>query len=223
MFIDRLDAGTKLAQALKDHPLVQKIALADRLVLFIPRGCVVIGKKISLQLNRRHDVILVKKLGAPFQSELAIGAIAETGQPFIDQSLVNQIRVDDSYLREEINRVRAKIAMYKTKFRQDKELNLAAHLTILVDDGMATGETMKAAIAWLQGQENTHSKTYHLSPTTYLIVVPVAASNAATDIRALGVELVCLEESSDLTAIGQSYESFDQVTDEEVIKLLAKN
>jgi len=230
MFKDRLDAANQLAEKLTNHPNIKSINNNDILVLSIPRGGVPIGDVIARKLNCDHQVIISKKLGSPNQSELAIGAIAENSPPFLNQDLIDRLGISRNYLDREITNVRQKIRSYQTKFRQGRSLSQLLpkiKVILLVDDGLVTGETMKACIKWLKSKSQEHSdktnnpKPSSLSPKQFIVAVPVSSRDTAEEIRPLVDHFICPNIPDDFFALSQFYQNFPQVTDEQVIKLLA--
>jgi predicted phosphoribosyltransferase len=216
LFVDRSEAGEQLAVELLDNSLIKGVPKDELLVLSIPRGGVVVGVAIAQALGCPHDVVAVKKFGFPGQKELAIGAMAEDGSPVLNQQMTNLHELEDSYIREEGERIRAKIETYIKKFRQGRKLDLQAKTVILVDDGIATGETMKAAALWLTSQSPAQR------PEKVLVAVPVCSMYAAGELKKHADELICLSIPRHFWAVGQFYWDFDQVSDEEVAEYLFK-
>ena len=175
LFVDRAEAGEQLAAKLVDEPLVKQESSNDLFVLSIPRGGVVIGATIARSLQCEHDVIVVKKIGFPGHEELAIGAIAEDGAVALNRQVTNWAELKDKYIRQKEAWVRAKIKIYTEKFRQGRPLAVAGKTVIVVDDGIATGETMKAAIIWLRSLKSVDR------PKAVLVATPVCSPRAATE------------------------------------------
>lgn len=218
MFQDRVDAGEQLVERLKHEPVIRAAQPGEMVVLSIPRGGVVVGREVAAELGSRHEMIIVKKLGAPGQAELAIGAMAEDGNGTVvlNEGLIRVLEVSADYVEEEKQRVRAKIAHYRDLFRGGRDLDIRGRLFIIVDDGMATGETVKASVSWLRSK-------FKAQMSKVLVAVPVCSHHAAGELRAMGVSVVCLEERDDFSAIGEFYRDFAQVSDEDVVGLLGEN
>jgi putative phosphoribosyl transferase len=205
MFRNREDAGLQLAALLRGRQLT------DPLVLGIPRGGVVLGAILARELLADLDVVLSRKLRAPGNPELALGAVGETGEVFL-QSLANQDNPQlEKYLEEERQYQLQEIARRRQLFRGDRPAApLEGRSVILTDDGIATGSTMIAA---LQVARTKHS-------LELVVAVPVGAVDRLEMIRPLCDDIVCVLPAEDLYAIGQYYEDFTQVEDEEVVELL---
>ncbi|MCW4009340.1 MAG: phosphoribosyltransferase [Candidatus Bathyarchaeota archaeon] len=207
VFADRTEAGKQLACALKP---VDK----DALVLAVPRGGVVVGYEISYALKIQLDVLITKKIGAPGNPELAIGAVAEDGTYLLDDSVVHMFSAPQSYIRAEAERQKNEIERRLRTYRQGASSpEIAGRDVILVDDGVATGATLRAALRSLQNR----------GTKTVTIAVPVGPSDTIRMFRREADRVVCLSTPEPFYAIGQFYEDFDQTTDEEVIELLKRN
>ena len=205
-FRDRTEAGQKLAHAL--------LALADEnpIVLALPRGGVPVGAAVARALGAPFDVLVARKIGAPFQRELAIGAVAEDGVTFVDGTLCEAIGVSASEAMELAERTRRDVAATVTRLRGTRLLpDVTNRAVIVVDDGLATGATARAAIKSIAAQR----------PRRLVLAVPVAAAQTAARLRTEVDELVALEQPSDLGSVGQWYADFRPVSDEEVDALLA--
>lgn len=203
-FKTRVEAGEQLAYVLAELKLKRGV------VLGIPRGGVVVAKVVAEKLGWPMGVIVTKKLGYPNNPELAVGAVAEEGEPVWDERFKG--RIDRQYLKEEEERVREKIKGYVKKFRNGIPLcqRLRGIKTVvLIDDGIATGMTMEAAIKYLQGLS-----------LKVVVAVPVAAKDTEERLKPRVDKWVSLYTTDDFWAVGQFYEDFPQVADEEVIKLL---
>ena len=206
-FEDRLDAGRRLAAALAAykgrHPLV----------LAIPRGAVAMGAEIAKLLGGELDVVLVKKLRAPGSPEFAIGAIDETGWTYVAPH-ARSAGADEAYLEREkaaqLELLRRRRAQY-TPARASADP--AGRVAIVVDDGIATGASMIAALHAVRAKQ----------PAKLVCAVPVAPPESLESLRPYADELVCLETPEDFMAVGQFYRHFEQVEDEEVVELLARH
>jgi putative phosphoribosyl transferase len=204
-FSDRIDAGKRLAEVLADFKSKNGAVLA------IPRGGVVIGYEIASALNMPLDVIVPHKLGAPDNPELAIGAIAEDGSTVLDENLTRYLGVSREYIQGESERQKQEIKRRLELYRQGMApLELRGRNVIIVDDGIATGSTMKAALASVK---NSGAKSV-------TVAVPVGPPQTIQELTLLADRVVCLYMPDDFQAIGQFYDDFAQTEDQEVIKLL---
>ncbi len=209
MFKNRQEASQQLAEKLNHYKAKENVV-----VLGIPRGGVVTAKRIAQELNCPLDIIVVKKIGAPNEQELAIGAIGETkGSSYLDEKLISELRVSQQYLKEQSEKLKEEIKRRETLYRQTKPpLNLKEKVVIIVDDGTATGATAIAAIREVWNNE----------PKKVVIALPVAPIDTLHKLEKEADEVVVLETPSDFFAVGQFYENFPQVDDKEVIDLLQK-
>lgn len=206
MFRDRTEAGQQLASKLQAYG-----GQPDVLVLALPRGGVPVGCEIASVLHTPVDVFLVRKLGVPWNPELAMGAVATGGVRVLDDDTVQTLAIP----AEEIARVtaeeEAELARRERAYRGGNlPLPVAGKKVILVDDGIATGSTMRAGVAALRC----------LQPTRIVIAVPVAPRAACAMLRKAADDVVCLIEAEGFFAISEWYEDFSQLTDEDVLKLL---
>ncbi len=203
-FADRRDAGRRLAAAL-DH-------LRDRrpYVIAVPRGGVVVAREVAAALQAPIDVIVPRKLRAPYNPELAVGAVAEGGAVFIDEEIARGIGA--AYLEQEIAVQRGEIARRVQVYRGTRRLpHLSGRTAIVVDDGIATGATMVAALRAVRA----------LAPDRLVAAVPVAPPDGIARLAREADEVVCLAAPPVFYAVGQFYEDFTQVDDSEVVRLLA--
>jgi putative phosphoribosyl transferase len=206
-FRDRIDAGKRLAAALTDF------SSKDAVVLAIPRGGVVVGYEIAAALNLPLDVIIPHKLGAPDNPELAIGAVAEDVSAVLDKQLIAYLSVDNRYIEEEKQRQREEIERRLKVYRQGMTLReLKGKDVIVVDDGIATGSTMKAALLSVKNQ----------GAKSITVAIPVGPPSTIDELKKLADRVICLSTPEFFQAIGQFYDDFSQTTDEEVIELLKK-
>jgi predicted phosphoribosyltransferase len=219
MFIDRNEAGEQLAARLLDEPLIKDAAKDQLLVLSIPRGGVVVGAAIVRILGCAHKLIAVKKLGFPGQKELAIGAMAEDDTMVLNKQIISwaQLEEDNDYITQEIKRVKAQLEASIRKFRQGRALDVQSKIVIVVDDGIATGETMKAAVIWIL------SRAPGQQPQKVLVAAPVCSPRAVTEIEKLADKFIYLAAPEQFWAVGKFYWDFDQVSDGEVVEYLGKN
>lgn len=206
MFKDRKDAGMHLAEKLKDFTRQPNL-----LVLALPRGGVVTGAEIAKRLKAPLDVLIVRKIGHPWQPELAAGAISETGAIVYNEEVVSSAGITKEYLRGEAARQRGEIARRQELYRDGQKLvNLRGKTVILVDDGVATGATMKAAVETLKREQ----------VGKLIVAVPVAPPLTANELRSMADAFICLEIPEDFMAVGSYYAEFRQVMDAEVVAIL---
>ena len=209
MFRDRTEAGQLLAKKLAVYA-----DRRDAIVLGLPRGGVPVAFEIAQELHLPLDILLVRKLGVPGQAELAMGAIAAGGIRILDQAMIRQLGITEeelaSAIAEEEQELRRREQMYCSSKSRIPLNNL--HV-IVVDDGIATGSTMLAAIQVLRSQQ----------PAKIIVAVPVAPPHARQEIEAPGHEFVCLRVSEYFPAVGSFYRDFSQVSDDQVCRLLALN
>lgn len=206
LFANRVDAAARLARALARYDG------QNPLVLAIPRGAVPMAKVIAQALHGEFDVVLVRKLGAPGNSEFAIGAVDESGwvyrSPWAESAGANEDYLERVRLRE-LDTLRARRAQI-SPLRQARDP--AGRIVIVVDDGLATGATMIAALHCLRAK----------APAKLVCAVPVAPADTLEKVRGYCDEIVCLHTPADFYAVGQFYADFGQVEDAEVARLLAE-
>jgi putative phosphoribosyl transferase len=207
MFEDRADAGRQLASRLTRFRDRQPVVLA------LPRGGVPVGFEIAKALHAPLDIVLVRKIGVPWQPELAIGAVAD-GQPpeiVLNDEIIDRLGIDEDSIAQEatkqINEISRRRAIY---LRGRTPIALDGRTAIVVDDGIATGATMRAALKSVRRR----------SPRRVMLAVPVAAPPTIEALRGLVDDTICLSAPEDLGAIGLHYSDFDQVSDSQVIGFL---
>lgn len=206
LFKNRSDAGRQLAAAL------QALSLKEGIVIGLPRGGVVVAAEVARILNLPLDVIIPRKIGAPFNNELAIGAIVED-TVLLNDDLISAYDIDPAYIQREIAKEKIEAARRLALYRQGKtKENLKNKTIIVVDDGIATGATMRASLMYLK---SNHVKRL-------IVAIPVAPPESVEQLKKEGFEVVCLCTPASFFAVGQFYEDFPQTTDEEVIKLMEK-
>ena len=206
LFRDRVDAGRRLAGRLADYA-----GRPEVLVLALPRGGVPVAFEVAQALGAPLDVFLVRKLGAPGNDELAMGAIATGGVCVVNHDVVRHLNVPREVIDAVAAREQRVLERRERAYRGDRPApEVEGHTVILVDDGLATGSTMSAAVAALRRQ----------SPARIVVAVPVAAPQTCDQFRAQVDEIVCAATPEPFTAVGLWYQDFSQTTDEEVRDLL---
>ncbi len=205
-FKDRKDAGMLLAKKLlsyKNKP--------NAVVIGLPRGGVVTAFEIAQELKLPLDIIVPRKIGAPFSPELAVGALTEDGQVDLNEQLIHNLNINkkdlENIIEEEKQEAQRRLKIYRGN-RSPR--NLQNKIVLLVDDGIATGATMKAAIK--SAQKDGAQKI--------IVATPVAPPETVKLLEKLVDEVICLQQPEDFGAIGIFYENFKQTTDEEVVALL---
>lgn len=211
LFRDRAEAGAFLARELLDAlPTLRSEAVT---VLAIPRGGVAVAAPIAALLQAPLDVFVARKLGAPNQEELGIGAVASDGTRVLDDALVQVLRVSNSYIEKVTKRELAEAKRRLALFRGARApAPVRGRSVILVDDGLATGGTARAALAVLRAEQ----------PARLIFAAPVASMDGAESLTALGVATVFSAIPKHFHGVGEWYEEFEQVSDEAVLALLAE-
>ena len=207
MFKDRQDAGRRLSLAL------EKFRAPRPAILGLPRGGVVVGAEVARALDGDLDVVLVKKLRAPGNPELALGAVSEDGRAYWNREVTGLIGVAETYLQEEVAERRAELASQQRRYRAVRpRIPLTGRTVILVDDGLATGATMIAAV----------QATALAQPARLIVAVPVSPPEVARRIGEMEqvTEFICLDTPWGFQGVGQFYDDFTQVEDETVIEIL---
>jgi predicted phosphoribosyltransferase len=201
-FRDRTDAAQRLAKKLEHIP-------KDSIILAIPRGGVVIGDVVAKTLEISLDVIVSRKIGSPHNPELAIGAVAHDGSYFPNPDLMNTLGITQNYLDECIAEQMHEIERRLMKFRGRTDYYLKDKTVVIVDDGIATGATMFVALKWIEKQQ----------PKKIIIAIPVGPKDTIDRLRMVS-EIIVLHEPVMFGAVGEFYDSFEQVEDEQVIKIM---
>lgn len=208
IFQDREEAGKLLARRLAHYKGRKGV-----LVLGLPRGGVVVAYEAAKAINAPMDVLILRKIGVPWQPELAMGAVSETGEVVLNENIISAYGIQKEELGKEIERQKKEIARRKDLLRGGKGLpSLKDKTIILIDDGIATGATIKAAI------ESTRAER----AGRLIVAVPVAAPETALELEAVVDEFICLEVPPTMISIGSFYRNFDQVEDETVVQILKK-
>lgn len=206
MFQNRQDAGEKLSSVL------EKYKGEDVIVMGIPRGGVVVAAEVAKRLGAPLDVIIPRKIGAPHNPEVAIGAVTQDGTVIKDEAMVQILGISDDQLNVLAGRVSGEIARRVNAYRGGRPgIDIHNKTVIIVDDGIATGFTIKAAIKSVRSA----------NPRRLVLAVPVAPADTVQALRETVDELVCLQKPELFYAVGQFYTDFDQTSDSEVIQLLA--
>jgi putative phosphoribosyl transferase len=207
-FKDRMHAGKLLAKQLEGYRHDP-----DAIVLALPRGGVPVGYAVAKELGVPLDVMLVRKLGVPGHEELAMGAVASGGQLVLAPDVVQTLGIPDQTIEAAARREMAEIERREQLFRPGlPPLQLQGRTVILVDDGLATGSTMLAAVHAARAQ----------NPARVVVAVPVGAPDTCRKLTSEADEVICLSTPEPFYAVGLWYENFTQTTDEEVIQLLEK-
>ena len=210
LFRDRAEAGRFLSRELLDA--VPELRTEPVTVLAIPRGGVPVAAPIATALHAPLDVFIARKLGAPGHEELAIGAVAADGTRVLDLELARALRVNDSYIEKITARELAEAQRRLALFRGTRvPPTVRDRATILVDDGLATGATARAALAVLRAEK----------PLRLIFAAPVASAEGAAGVAAMGVITVFSAIPKNFQGVGEWYEEFEQTSDEEVLALLS--
>jgi putative phosphoribosyl transferase len=224
-FHDRKEAGLLLAERLKVYNRntfgSEEAKKESFIVMAIPRGGVILGDIIASELNIGMDIIICKKIGAQNNPELAIGAVMADGSYIINDEIVNRINTSPEYISKQVEIQKKEIERRLIEFRGNKEYNnnnnnkLKDKVVILVDDGIATGATMLAAVKWLK--EKHYCKRL-------IVAVPVAPleSSILEKLNQIADKVIVIFTPYDFAAVGQFYEHFDQVSDKEVKEIMNK-
>ena len=204
LFKNRKDAGIRLAGAL------EKYQGADVIVFALPRGGVVLGAEIANRLNAPLDLVITKKIGHPLNSEYAICAVAEEGEPICNTSEVSKL--DPIWFQDEVRKVQNEIKRRRKEyFGEIKQHDIEGRIAILVDDGIATGFTMIAAIKEIRKRK----------PKKVVVAIPVTPYDTAQSLKTIADDLVTLDiDQHYLGSVGAYYVDFSQLEDSEVISLL---
>lgn len=207
-FRDRADAGRQLAKRLTHYA-----GRSDVIILGLPRGGVPVAHEVAKALDAPLDVFLVRKLGVPGQEELALGAIASGGVRVMNERVMEMVRATPAMIERIAANEQIELDRRERDYRGRRPgLDLREKTVILVDDGLATGSTMHAAV----------SAVRRLSPTRVVVAVPVGSPQTCAEFETEADEVVCVLEPEPFYAVGQWYQDFSQTTDQEVRDLLAR-
>ena len=207
-FRDRAEAGSELGERLAE----KYAGLQDVLVLALPRGGVVVGREVADGLEAPLDVLVVRKLGFPGQSELAMGAIASGGVRVLNEALLDETGVSQALVDDVVARERVELERREVLYRGDRAApDVTGKTVLVVDDGLATGSTMLAAVQALRS----------LRAGRVVVAVPTAPRQTCQVLEDVADEVICLRQPDPFYAVGLSYEDFAEVSDDEVRALLA--
>ncbi|MFV0127281.1 phosphoribosyltransferase [Streptomyces sp. HMX112] len=210
LFRDRREAGRRLAARLADRQ--RSGQLESPVVLALPRGGVPVADEIARTLHAPLDVLVVRKIGAPFNRELGIGALAGEDPPLYDERALTLLGLAPDRLAAQVARERAELRRREALYRGGRPApELRGRSVVLVDDGLATGVTARAALRAVRAME----------PSLVLLAAPVCSDQAATALDAEADDLLCLHRPRHFEAVGQWYEDFTQVRDDEVLAVLS--
>ena len=212
-FKNRTSAGEILASVLADF-FKKESNRTPITVLAIPRGGVIIADAVASKFNQSElDIVVPRKLGAPNNPELAIGAVMPDRTAYYNERLIQTLQVSAEYLKGEIDRqvqeIQRRMSLYRSP---SKPYNIAGRSVVLVDDGIATGATVMVVVRWIK----------KFDPAQVLIAVPVAPQDTVEELSREGAEIQVITTPSSFASVGQFYENFDQVTDEEVKEVARK-
>jgi len=208
LFRNREDAGKKLAAALAQY------RGTDVVVLGIPRGGVVVANEVAKALGAPLDVVVTRKIGAPGEPEYAIGAVTQDGEVIMDRQAAESLGASAAYLDDEVRKKREEVKERLERLRPDVPYpELEGKVVIIVDDGIATGSSVGAAVISVKKRK----------PKEIVVAVPVAPADTKENLAKEGVKVVCLETPGLFLAIGEFYGNFDQVEDSEVKWILDDN
>ncbi len=205
IYKNRQEAGRLLAEKLIKYKKEKPVVIA------LPRGGVIPAYEVAKVINAPLDVLVTRKLGAPFQPELGIGAIGPNNVQILNLDSIRFLGISKDEMEELIKRETMEMHRRMKLYRKGmQQLNLEGKIVIIVDDGLATGVTAGAAVLTIR----------HMTPEKIILAVPVSPPDTAEKFREEVDEFICLQEPVNFYAVGQFYENFEQVSDEEVISLL---
>jgi len=211
-FRDRIDAAEILAERLTKSFNNLRISRQEAVILGIPRGGVIIADIVARKLSTGFDIVIGRKLGAPENKELAIGAVMEDGTSYINRYLVDALLITQEYIEKEKLEQQNEIKRRKTLYRKTSDYEIEKRVVTLVDDGIATGATIIAAARWIRKQR----------PKLLLLAVPVAPSQTVHLLRQEADFTEVVASPDNFNAVGEFYSNFDPVADENVIEVMKK-
>jgi len=219
IFHDRIDAANKLAEKLTSLLKQEQRDSSSIVVLSIPRGGVVIGDVIATKLHAKLDVVVSRKIGAPSDPEVAIGAVMPDGTYFLNEDIMQTLHVPQNYIDAQVNtqirEIKRRLISFRGSMEYDNELN--GKTVVLVDDGIATGATMLSAAQWLKTKQNCQE---------LIIAVPVAPRDTVERLKQVvgnNYKVLVLYSPEPFIAVGQFYGEFGQVSDVEVEKIMKRH
>lgn len=208
IFQDRAEAGKELAKALKKYKDKK-----NTIVLALPRGGIVVAEKVATFLNLPLDLVVPRKIGAPMNPEYAIGAITEEGEGIFNEEEIKALDISGEYLKKEIASEKKEAERRLKEYRGDRPpLDLKRKTVIVIDDGIATGLTIRAAIKTIK----------KMGAEKIVVAVPVSAQDSLEKVKAEVDEVVCLKSPMFFGAVGAFYKQFLQTEDEEVVEIMKK-
>jgi putative phosphoribosyl transferase len=208
IYADRRDAGRALV------PEIKRLELTDPIVLGLPRGGIPVAYEVAIAIGALLDVLVVRKLGAPFQPELALGAIASGPVRVLNEELLDLPGIDEAMIEDIVASETRELERRESLYRGDRPYpELHEREVIIVDDGMATGATMRAAV------QSVRSRV----PAKLLTAVPTASAQAVQSVEEMVDQVICLDTPAPFYAVGNYYLNFGQTTDDEVRKLLRES
>jgi predicted phosphoribosyltransferase len=214
-YVDRVEAGRSLATCVADAlaPLLPIDEEMRPLVLGVPRGGVIVAAPIADILDGELDVALARKIGAPHNPELAIGAVGEAGDPVLSPEIIRSLGVTDDYVATAVELARGELIRRAALYRGDRlPARIAGRIVVVVDDGIATGATLRATLQTVRGQ----------SPSTLVCAVPVGPPSSVADLTPEVDVMVCPLQPRWFRAVGEWYQTFGQTSDQEVITTLSR-
>ncbi len=207
-FRNRSDAGRRLGVALRSRRLQRPVVFA------LPRGGVPVAAEVCAALDAPLDLVIARKIGVPVQPELAMGAVAQGGEPVRNEDVIDLVGVTEAEFAAVCAQERREIERRRRRYLGDRPpVDVAGRTAIVVDDGIATGATVRAALRAVRARQ----------PHKMVLAVPVAPTETLAALRPEADDIVCLEDHEPFGAIGMFYRDFTQVTDDEVVALLARH
>lgn len=207
-FADRTDAGQQLGTELTERGIDSDIVLA------IPRGGLPLGRAVADALDRPLDIVVAKKIGAPHNPEYAIGAVASDESVWLNEAAIGTLDIDSEYLETQREEMAAAAREKAQRYRRDQgPPSIDGQAVLIVDDGVATGATVRACI----------DRVTNAGADRIVLAVPVGSPQTIDDLRSIVDEVVCLETPSSFRAVGQFYDRFEQVNDEQAMTYLDRS